>query len=90
MIFPWHQALVHGASLVAPGGRLSLVDFGQQDGLPRWFRGLLFAWLSKFHVRPPPDLAAAVVQTAANLGASSSFADLYRGYACYAEIRRPG
>jgi S-adenosylmethionine-diacylgycerolhomoserine-N-methlytransferase len=89
MIPPWRQALAHGAALVAPGGRLSLVDFGQQDGLPRWFRALLFAWLRKFHVRPPSDLADAVVQTAVDLGAPFRVVDLYRGYACYAEVRRP-
>jgi S-adenosylmethionine-diacylgycerolhomoserine-N-methlytransferase len=89
MIPPWQQALAHGAALVASGGRLSLVDFGQQDRLPRWFRRLLFAWLARFHVHPPAGLADAVVQTAVDFGAPFSFTDLYRGYACYAEIRRP-
>jgi S-adenosylmethionine-diacylgycerolhomoserine-N-methlytransferase len=90
MIPPWRQALAQGASLVAPGGRLALVDFGQQDGLPRSFKALLFAWLAKFHVHPPSDLGDGVAQIAADLGASFSVADLYRGYACYAEISRPG
>jgi S-adenosylmethionine-diacylgycerolhomoserine-N-methlytransferase len=90
MIPAWRQALGHGADLVAPGGRLSLVDFGQQDGLPRWFQALLFAWLETFHVRPPADLADTVARIAVDLGTPFSFVDLYRGYACYAEIRRPG
>jgi S-adenosylmethionine-diacylgycerolhomoserine-N-methlytransferase len=89
MIPPWQQALAHGAALVAPGGRLSLVDFGQQDDLPRWFHRVLFAWLARFHVHPPVDLADTVVQIAADLGAPFSFTDLYRGYACYAEITCP-
>jgi S-adenosylmethionine-diacylgycerolhomoserine-N-methlytransferase len=87
MIPPWRQALSHGAGLLAPGGRLSLVDFGQQDGLPRWFRALLFAWLQIFHVHPPADLADAVAKIAIDLGAPFTFVDLHRGYACYAEIR---
>lgn len=90
MISPWRQALAHGADLVAPGGRLSLVDFGQQDGLSPWFRRLLFAWLREFHVRPAADLADAVETVAAELEAQSTFTRLYRGYACYAEISRPG
>jgi S-adenosylmethionine-diacylgycerolhomoserine-N-methlytransferase len=87
MMPAWRLALAHGASLLAPGGRLSLVDFGQQDGLPRWFRALLFAWLQIFHVHPPADLADAVAKIAIDLGAPFTFVDLYRGYACYAEIR---
>ena len=90
MIPPWREALAHGASLVTPGGRLSLVDFGQQDGLPRWFHRLLLIWLGKFHVSPPADLADAVERTAIDLEAQSTFTRLYRGYACYAEISRPG
>jgi S-adenosylmethionine-diacylgycerolhomoserine-N-methlytransferase len=89
MIPPWRQALAHGAALVAPGGRLSLVDFGQQDDLPPWFRTLLFAWLRRFHVHPPADLADAVASTATDLNAHRAFARLSRGYACYAEISLP-
>ena len=69
MIPAWPLALRHGANLVAPGGRLSLVDFGQQSRLPRWFRTLLRAWLARFHVHPPADLADAVVRMAADLQA---------------------
>jgi len=88
MIPPWQQALAHGAALVAPGGRLSLVDFGQQDDLPRWFHRFLFAWLAKFHVHPPADLADTVARTAMDMGATFNFVALYRGYACYGEINR--
>jgi S-adenosylmethionine-diacylgycerolhomoserine-N-methlytransferase len=90
MIPPWRAALAHGAELVAPGGRLSLVDFGQQDGLPRWFRRMLFAWLKQFHVSPTAALADAVRRVASDLDAQSTLTRLYRGYACYAEISRPG
>jgi S-adenosylmethionine-diacylgycerolhomoserine-N-methlytransferase len=89
MIPPWQQALAHGTALVAPGGRLSLVDFGQQDGLPLWFRRLLFAWLAKFHVSPPADLADTVARIAMDVGATFKFVAFYRGYACCAEIGDP-
>ena len=49
---------------LAPGGRLDVVDFGQQERLPRWFRGVLFAWLAKFDVAPRPDLLAAIDEIA--------------------------
>jgi len=37
MIPDWQGALREGASKLAPGGRLDIVDFGQQEGLPRPF-----------------------------------------------------
>ena len=35
MIPPWPGALERAASLLAVGGRLHVVDFGQQEGMPR-------------------------------------------------------
>jgi S-adenosylmethionine-diacylgycerolhomoserine-N-methlytransferase len=87
MIPPWRLALAHRVHLVAPGGRLSLVDFWQQDSLPHWFRAMLFAWLARFHVSPPAELADAVETLAPD--AQRRFEPLYRGYACYAEIHHP-
>ena len=46
---------------LAPGGSLHIVDFGQQERLPRWFRALLRGWLAKFHVAPRVDLMREVL-----------------------------
>ncbi len=84
MIPPWQAALAQGASVVAPGGTLSVVDFGRMQELPRWFNAAMRAWLAKFSVTPRASLGAAM----ANL---DRFAiephDLYRGYAYYAVAR---
>jgi hypothetical protein len=52
----------------------------------------LFAWLEKFHVHPPAELADAVEAIAPD--AEWRFELLYRGYACYADFGsfscRPG
>ena len=73
---------------MAPGGRLHIVDFGQQDGWPRWFKAGLFAWLAKFTVHPRADLEQALAETSASGGASLQFRRLYRGYADYAVLTR--
>lgn len=52
MIPDWRGALERAADLVAPGGSIHIVDFGQQEGLPRGFRHLLHRWLDRFHVTP--------------------------------------
>ena len=86
MIPPWPGALDRGASLLAPGGRLHVVDFGQQERLPRWFRGILFGWLDRFHVAPRAELEQALSELAKRRGADLTFTRLYRGYACSAEL----
>lgn len=81
MIPDWAGALREGAGKLAPGGRLDLVDFGQQEGLPGAFRGLLFAWLRKFDVSPRADLPQVLEAVAAAHGLGARFTPLYRGYA---------
>ena len=57
MIPPWREALDQAFALVEPtGGRLMIVDFGEQQRLPIWFRRMLRAWLAKFHVSPRAEL----------------------------------
>ncbi len=85
MIPPWRDSLDHALSIVAPGGRLHVVDFGQQEGLPSWFRDVLFAWLRRFHVSPRADLRRALARAAGESG-QLTFRRLYRGYAWYAEL----
>lgn len=41
MIPGWEKTVAEGLAVLAPGGSLHVVDFGQQEGLPRWFRALL-------------------------------------------------
>lgn len=57
MIPDWKAALDQAAAVLAPGGRLMVVDFGDFSGLPRPLRAALRAWLRWFHVTPRHDLA---------------------------------
>ena len=52
-----HAALRGSAKLselqvLAPGGALHIVDFGDLRGLPGWSKSALHAWLARFHVTP--------------------------------------
>jgi S-adenosylmethionine-diacylgycerolhomoserine-N-methlytransferase len=80
MIPDWQAALRQGVAVT--DGTLSLVDFGQQERLPEWFRRGLRAWLGKFDVEPRADLFTDIY----SLGTSASFSPLYRGYAWAAEL----
>jgi S-adenosylmethionine-diacylgycerolhomoserine-N-methlytransferase len=88
MIPPWRQALVHAASLIAPHGSLHLVDFGDQAGLPSWFRVLLLHWLAWFHVAPRAELKQEVEALASRCGLHPRFSELHRGYAWLAALER--
>jgi len=88
MIPEWRKALDHGASLLNPGGRLSLVDFGQQERLPETFRALLFAWLAKFDVTPRADLPTAVKAAADRWNLAPHWLPKLRGYAWSARLER--
>ena len=89
MIPDWQAALAQAAQCVAPGGRLDIVDFGQQDRLPRWWKRLLSRWLAAFHVSPRADLAVATVRAARDVGGEPAMCALYRGYAVRTRISRP-
>jgi S-adenosylmethionine-diacylgycerolhomoserine-N-methlytransferase len=84
MIPGWEKTVSAALAALKPGGSLHIVDFGQQEGLPRWFRGLLHTWLAKFHVTPRDRLREVLESESARVGASLCFETLYHGYASLA------
>lgn len=68
MIPDWQTALAQAADVVAPGGSLHVVDFGEAAGLPSPVRRLLMAWLARFHVAPRLDLVPIAGQIAVTRG----------------------
>lgn len=89
MIPPWRDAIGGAFKVVTRrGGRLLIVDFGEQDRLPAWFRRMLFAWLARFHVTPRSDLQPMLAGLVAENGGRLAFRPLFRDYARFAEIAR--
>jgi S-adenosylmethionine-diacylgycerolhomoserine-N-methlytransferase len=89
MIPDWEGAIREAADKLAAGGRLDIVDFGQQNGLPRMWRALLFAWLARFDVTPRATLRNVVEQVAVEQGLEADFLALRLGYAWTARLSRP-
>lgn len=81
MIPSWEKTVSAALAALAPGGSLHVVDFGQQEGLPNWFRALLRGWLRKFHVTPRASLRDVLESESQRVGATFRFRTLYRGYA---------
>ncbi|MCB1490305.1 MAG: class I SAM-dependent methyltransferase [Rhodobiaceae bacterium] len=89
MIPVWDDVLARAALLVAPGGRLHVVDFGMQERLPTVFHDGLAAWLRRFHVTPRPDLETVMAAVASKTGGSLAFHSLYGDYTRYGIISQP-
>jgi len=81
MIPPWRETIAHALDLLAPGGSLHVVDFGDQARLPGWFRAMLAKWLELFQVSPREDLEREFAAQAAAKGLAHRHEALYRGYA---------
>jgi S-adenosylmethionine-diacylgycerolhomoserine-N-methlytransferase len=86
MIPDWQAALEQGVKVVAKSGSLHLVDFGQQERFPRWFKRSLFVWLDRFDVHPRHELKSEIERIAASKIMKSHFASFYRDYACAASL----
>ncbi|MDQ6433448.1 class I SAM-dependent methyltransferase [Mesorhizobium sp. LHD-90] len=86
MIPGWEGAIAAALRALSPAGSLHIVDFGQQQRLPRWFHGALHAWLAKYHVTPRATLDAELHRQATEHGRPLQFDRLYRDYAWLAVV----
>lgn len=89
MIPEWRSVVHAAARRLTPGGRLHVVDFGNQERLPDIARALLLRWLAMFDVTPRDDLEAVLAATANSNGADLAFERPFRGYAQYAVLTLP-
>lgn len=63
MIPDWQGAIANAGALLARGGRMHAVDFGQMERWPGLLRGPFRGFLDKFHVTPRTGVAAAFAAT---------------------------
>lgn len=89
MIPDWRRVLATAASRLKRGGRLHIVDFGDQERLPGLARTLLLRWLAMFDVAPRDDLERVLSAMADDNGAGLKFERPFRGYAQYAVLTLP-
>jgi S-adenosylmethionine-diacylgycerolhomoserine-N-methlytransferase len=90
MMDDWREALEHGLSELKPGGTIHVVDFGDQKGLPGWFRKLLKGWLDQFHVRFRPEVRLWFEEQQRKGRGEMTYRDVMRGYAYRLDFRLKG
>lgn len=88
MIPPWREAIDHALRSLRPGGRIHIVDFGEQAGLPGWFRRFLFRWLNLFGVHVRPELLDYLRELKDSGRADVEIRPIFRGYAFRADVGR--
>lgn len=87
MIPDWEKAIDASLAALKPGGSLHVVDFGQQERLPLWFKRMLQGWLTRFHVTPRATLRQVLAARAESVNGRLEFEPIGRGYAWHAVIR---
>lgn len=88
MIPDWEKTVAASLAALKPGGSLHIADFGQQEGLPRWFGVALRAWLRQFHVTPRANLESALRSMIEGSPYRLEFSSHALGYAWLAVIKR--
>jgi S-adenosylmethionine-diacylgycerolhomoserine-N-methlytransferase len=89
MIPDWRGVIEQAARVVAPGGSMHIVDFGEMERYPTPVRNAMDTWLAVFTVFPRRDLEIELSALAGRHGFSMTFERLYGGYAQHAILRRP-
>ncbi len=88
MIPPWRESIDNALSNLKPGGELYIVDFYDQNDLPRTFQKFLTAWLKAFHVQFRQDLFP-YLETLERTGLGKLFiTPLYRRYSFIAVFHK--
>jgi S-adenosylmethionine-diacylgycerolhomoserine-N-methlytransferase len=90
IIPPWREAIDHALGLLKPGGTIHVVDFGGQEGLPAWFRKILFFWLSLFHVYYKPEILEHFRTLEKQKQGALTYKPLCKGYAFYVVFQKAG
>jgi S-adenosylmethionine-diacylgycerolhomoserine-N-methlytransferase len=89
MIPDWNRVVEAAVNHLNPGGRLHVVDFGNQAGWPAMTRALLLRWLAMFDVTPRDDLERVMSRVAKLSGGDLRFERPFRGFAQYATLTVP-
>lgn len=80
MVPQWPRVLEAMARNLDEGGSIHIVDFGDCQGLPHWFKRGLYQWLEAFHVTPRTKLATDLRAFADGNGLALEHAQSLRGY----------
>lgn len=88
MIPPWKESLEHALAILPNGGTICIVDFGQQEEMPKLFKRFLFWFLSLFHVHPKAELPEFLRELEEKGKGNLEMSPIYKGYAFVARFTK--
>jgi S-adenosylmethionine-diacylgycerolhomoserine-N-methlytransferase len=88
MMPTWHAALDVALANLRPQGRVYIVDFWDQSGLPKFFAIVLRKWLAAFHVHFRPELLERLRQLQEQKVCTLELSGLGGNYAYIAELAK--
>lgn len=88
IIPPWKESVDHALALLPSGGEIHIVDFGNQESLPKFFQKFLTWWLGLFHVYYKPEIEHYLRSLEIEKQGTLEFHSLYKGYAYRAIFRK--
>ena len=88
MVPTWSGAIEASLANLKPGGEMLIVDFWDQQDLPRWFAAGLKHWLALFHVHYRPEVHEALAELGASGRADVRFESVAKRYAYIATVRK--
>lgn len=80
IIPPWKESIDHALELLPSSGEMHIVDFGDMEAQPKWFRKFIFWWLSLFHVYHKPEILQHLETMKVAGKGSLRIKTLYKGY----------
>ncbi|HOO81961.1 MAG TPA: class I SAM-dependent methyltransferase [Alphaproteobacteria bacterium] len=88
IIPPWQDSIDHAVQLLATGGEIHIVDFGDMKDQPAWFKKIIFWWISLFHVYHKPEILEHLQDLVRNGQGTLNITHLYNGYAYLAVFKK--
>ncbi len=88
IIPPWKESIENTLPNLKSGCSLYIVDFYDQQGLPKWFRKILKGWLKQFHVAYPKELLPFLQKLENQKAGKLSVSAIARRYAFIAEFKK--
>jgi S-adenosylmethionine-diacylgycerolhomoserine-N-methlytransferase len=88
IITPWKESIENALPNLKSCGSFYIVDFYDQQDLPKWFQRMLQGWLKQFHVAYPKELLPFLQKMEERKAGKLNIVSIANRYAFIAEFKK--